>query len=66
MNTMLPYNDSEQQVDEDAAGNLGEVADLDPGKSGEITLELKPGYYAMFCNIPGHYMAGMWKIIAAQ
>lgn len=66
MDNRLPYKDTDQQVDEDAAGSLGEVADLEPGKSGELTLDLKPGYYALFCNIPGHYMAGMWKIIAVQ
>ena len=48
------------------AKSLGEVADLEPGKSGELTLDLKPGYYALFCIIQGHYMAGMWKIIAVQ
>ena len=24
-----------------------------------LTLSLPPGQYALICNIPGHYMAGM-------
>jgi uncharacterized cupredoxin-like copper-binding protein len=66
MQTPLPYNDKENRVDEEAAHDLGEVAELDPGKSGELTIELKPGLYALLCNVPGHYGAGMWKFIAAQ
>ncbi len=36
----------------------GEVAELQPGKSGKVTLDLKPGSYQLFCNVPGHYAAG--------
>lgn len=59
----LPYLVDEMKVDEDAAGHLGEVAELDPGKSGELTLTLEPGDYLLFCNIPGHYALGMWTLI---
>jgi uncharacterized cupredoxin-like copper-binding protein len=24
-----------------------------------LTLDLKPGHYAVVCNLPGHYAAGM-------
>ena len=66
MSTPLPYNDKENAVDEDAAHDLGEVSELAPGKSGELTIELKPGLYALICNIPGHYGAGMWRVLAVQ
>jgi uncharacterized cupredoxin-like copper-binding protein len=64
--TPLPFVENENRADEDKAGSLGEVAELDPGKSGEVTLELKPGIYALFCNIPGHYGAGMWTKLAVK
>lgn len=42
-------------------GAVGEVADLPAGKSKSLTLDLKTGHYALVCNIPGHYVAGMYK-----
>ena len=57
---VLPYIDAENRVDEEASGDLGEVSELEPGESGALTLDLKPGLYILFCNIPGHYGAGMW------
>ncbi|HWU32416.1 MAG TPA: sulfocyanin-like copper-binding protein [Marmoricola sp.] len=56
----LPYIDAEQRVDEDKAGDKGEVSELDPGASGSLTVALKPGSYLLICNVPGHYAAGMW------
>lgn len=65
-NTVLPFVDNENRVDEEASGDLGEVSELDPGKSGSLTLELKPGNYVLFCNVPGHYMAGMWTALKVE
>jgi len=56
----LPYVDSEERVDEDKAGDKGEVSELDPGASGSLTVPLQPGKYLLICNVPGHYAAGMW------
>lgn len=42
----------------DEAGNVGETGDLAPGKSKTIALNLKPGHYALICNLPGHYRSG--------
>lgn len=56
----LPYIGNENRVDEDKAGDKGEVSELDPGKSGTLTVELKAGKYLLICNVPGHYAAGMW------
>jgi uncharacterized cupredoxin-like copper-binding protein len=39
-------------------GSVGEV-ELDKGKSKSLTLNLKKGHYALICNVPGHYKAGM-------
>jgi uncharacterized cupredoxin-like copper-binding protein len=41
------------------AGNQGEVEDLAAGASGDLTLDLPPGHYALICNLPGHYAGGM-------
>lgn len=56
----LPYVADENRVDEQAAGHLGEVEELDPGASGSLTILLKAGKYILYCNIPGHYTNGMW------
>jgi uncharacterized cupredoxin-like copper-binding protein len=42
----------------DEAGNVGETGDLSPGASKTLALQLKPGHYALICNLPGHYQAG--------
>jgi uncharacterized cupredoxin-like copper-binding protein len=61
----LPYDPDNMRVDEEAAGSLGEVSELEPGQKGALTITLKPGKYILFCNIPCHYMAGMWRVVTA-
>ena len=56
----LPYIEGDKRVDEDKAGDKGEVSELDPGTSGSLTVALKPGKYLLICNVAGHYAAGMW------
>lgn len=56
----LPYITNENRVDEDKAGDKGEVSELDPGASGSLTVDLKPGKYVLICNVPGHFASGMW------
>jgi len=63
---ILPYEGEENEVNEEKAGYLGEVEEVEPGKSGTMTLELKPGEYILYCNLPGHYMTGMWTILTVQ
>ena len=65
--TPLPYLASDMKVDEDKAGvHLGEVSELDPGKTGALRLDLKPGIYLLYCDLPGHYMAGMWTLFTVK
>ena len=59
-------NDKEVKIDEETARALGEVAELDPGKNGSLTLELTPGQYLLTCNIAGHYMNGMWTVLTVE
>ena len=55
----LPYDAKDEKVIEENTQDLGEVADLDPGKGGTLTLDLQPGHYLLICNQPGHFMHGM-------
>jgi len=63
INMALPYDNDMLKVDEDAAGHLGEVAELDTGGYGALTMTLDPGTYILYCNIPAHYAMGMWTLI---
>ena len=65
--TPLPYLAGDAKVDEDKAGvHLGEVSELDPGKTGALRLDLTPGTYLLYCDIPNHYMAGMWTLFTVK
>jgi uncharacterized cupredoxin-like copper-binding protein len=44
----------------DETGNVGEIGDLQPGASKTLALRLRPGHYAVICNLPGHYVAGQY------
>ena len=55
----LPFDAKHDRVIEKRIRRLGEIADLAPGKTGKLTLNLKPETYLLFCNQPGHYKDGM-------
>jgi uncharacterized cupredoxin-like copper-binding protein len=42
-------------------GNIGETGNLQPGQAKTLVLNLRKGHYAVICNDPGHYMAGMHR-----
>jgi len=44
----------------DETGNVGEIGGVNPGATKHLTLNLKPGHYALICNLPGHYKAGQF------
>ena len=50
---------SEEKMDE-VAEEAGEIADVEAGDTKSEDFELTPGKYVMFCNLPGHYAAGMY------
>jgi uncharacterized cupredoxin-like copper-binding protein len=62
----LPYDTKKDEVVEKRIRKLGEIGDLPPGKSGSVTLDLKPGRYALFCNQPGHYHQGMVTYLTVE
>lgn len=52
------------------AGSLGEASrscgagtgdGIEPGATGWVTLNLKPGRYELVCNLDGHYRTGMYR-----
>jgi uncharacterized cupredoxin-like copper-binding protein len=53
----LPVDASTGEISE--AGSVGEVGDVEIGKTGTVTLDLKPGDYVVVCNIKDHYKLGM-------
>lgn len=59
----LPYDEAEKEVSEDAMEVQSEIEDIDPGKTGKLTLNLAPGSYLLLCNKTGHFRAGMAKTI---
>jgi uncharacterized cupredoxin-like copper-binding protein len=46
-------------VDEEALHEVGAVEGLDPHGVQRVRLHLAPGRYELFCNMAGHFMAGM-------
>lgn len=67
LSRLFPYNSSESRIDEDKMSDiLGEVSELDPGKTAALRFDLVPGKYLLFCNIPGHFTSGMWTIFTVE
>jgi uncharacterized cupredoxin-like copper-binding protein len=62
----LPYNTDEKEVDESAIEVTNEIEDIDPGKSGTLTVQLTPGTYILLCNKTGHFKAGMVHTLAVM
>ncbi len=64
----LPLRPDGLTVDEEALERL-EPGSLEPGAPGavrDLTVVLKPGRYVLFCNMEGHYMAGMHTELVVQ
>ena len=57
----LPLSSDGITVNEDSLQltHVGEVSDVDIDTSDTLTLHLAPGHYVLFCNLEGHYLAGM-------
>jgi uncharacterized cupredoxin-like copper-binding protein len=54
------FEGESNRIDEDTAGtNVGETGDMKAGTSMLLTIDLAAGHYAIVCNLPGHYAAGM-------
>ena len=57
----LPIGPDGITVDEESPrlGHVGEAPDVDIAGATALTLQLAPGHYVLFCNLEGHYLAGM-------
>src|SRR5262245_1695679 len=55
----LLYKEDENELVEDGLAAMNEIEDIEPGKSGTLTINLDPGSYVLFCNKAGHFKAGM-------
>jgi uncharacterized cupredoxin-like copper-binding protein len=47
-------------------GRVGKTKPIDAGRTKTLTLTLKPGHYALICNLPGHYRAGQFADFTAR
>lgn len=65
-NAALPFIADKNMLDQEALRTLGEVAEINPSKSASLTIEMPPGKYLLYCNLPGHFMAGMWTVIEVK
>ncbi len=59
----LPYDLSISRVVENQINKPGEVPNIEPNISGDVTLDLPPGRYVLLCNLVGHFQAGMHTLI---
>jgi len=61
----LPLRQDGVTLNEDAL-EPAEAGALEPGAPGatrKVTLRLKPGRYEFVCNMAGHYLSGMHRIV---
>jgi uncharacterized cupredoxin-like copper-binding protein len=55
----LPLRTDGVTIDEDALPESGVIEGTGPGSVRRLRLRLEPGKYQLFCNMAGHFMAGM-------
>jgi hypothetical protein len=55
----LPLRLDGLTVDEEAVRAVATVEGVAPERVGRVRLRLAPGRYEVFCNMAGHFMAGM-------
>jgi uncharacterized cupredoxin-like copper-binding protein len=58
LSTPKPASDLLKGDEADESGNVGEIGNVPVGSTKTLTLTLKPGHYALICNLTGHYKAG--------
>ena len=50
----------------DESTSVGEIADVEAGKTKSTTLDLAAGRYVMVCALPGHYQSGMYGTLTVS
>jgi len=64
----LPFRSDGLTVSEEAL-QRATVGALEPGEAGsvrELRVHLAPGRYVLFCNMAGHFMAGMETVVTVR
>jgi uncharacterized cupredoxin-like copper-binding protein len=64
--SQLPMTQAGARVDESKLAGLEELGDLEPGVSRQLTLDLTPVKYLLFCNEEGHFTAGMYAYLTVN
>jgi len=63
----LPIDAGMQAVDEEQLNIVASTdEDLDAGESVQVSVDLEPGSYVFFCNVPGHYQAGLYAAFTVE
>ena len=64
----LPLRSDGFTVNEEAIASSepGSIEPQQPGGSENLVVDLKPGRYVLFCNMEGHYMAGMHTTLVVR
>jgi len=64
----LPLRADGLTVSEEAiqSSEPGSIVPQQPGGTEFLTVHLKPGRYVLFCNMEGHYMAGMHTVLTVS
>jgi uncharacterized cupredoxin-like copper-binding protein len=62
----MPYDKTISRIPEDKISSLGEVPEIAGGTTGEVTLDLAPGTYILFCNLVSHYQSGMHTVLTVK
>jgi uncharacterized cupredoxin-like copper-binding protein len=58
---IVSFEGQTDRINEDAPGvkNVGETGDMPAGSTKDLVINLKPGHYALVCNLQHHYAMGM-------
>ena len=56
----------EAAFEKQGAVNVGEIEEVLPGETKSGSFELAAGKYVMICNLPGHYLQGMYGSLTAN
>lgn len=62
----LPYDEENFQVDVTQVTIIAKGDNLPVGQSEDVTAQLEPGAYVLFCNVPAHYESGMHTSFTVQ
>jgi uncharacterized cupredoxin-like copper-binding protein len=64
----LPFRADGFTVDEEALEDVtaGALEPGQPGKDRRLDVHLRPGRYVLFCNMAGHYLAGMHRKLTVR